>query len=57
MIKLKACPKCHGDMTLGKDQYGSYLSCLQCGSIKELTEVSLAQEAKQPVPETEKMAA
>lgn len=57
MIKLKACPKCHGDMTLEKDQYGSYLSCLQCGSIKELTEVSPAEKAKQPVPEREKIAA
>ena len=36
MIKLKACPKCHGDLYLEKDQYGRFLSCLQCGYLTEL---------------------
>lgn len=31
MIQFKACPKCHGDLIDGRDQYGSYLSCFQCG--------------------------
>ncbi len=36
MIKLKACPKCHGDLYLERDQYGRYMSCLQCGYLMEL---------------------
>ena len=31
MIKLRGCPKCHGDLYAGKDIYGEYLSCIQCG--------------------------
>ena len=32
MFKLRGCPKCHGDLFLGEDIYGAYLSCVQCGS-------------------------
>ncbi len=31
MFKLRGCPKCHGDLYLGEDIYGAYLSCVQCG--------------------------
>ena len=31
MFKLRGCPKCHGDLYLGEDIYGIYLSCVQCG--------------------------
>ncbi|MBI4200811.1 MAG: hypothetical protein HY531_00805 [Chloroflexi bacterium] len=31
MIYFKACPRCHGDMHLSKDQYGQYVECIQCG--------------------------
>ncbi len=31
MFKLRGCPKCHGDLFLGEDIYGTYLSCVQCG--------------------------
>ena len=31
VIQFKACPKCHGDLIDGSDQYGSYRSCIQCG--------------------------
>ena len=31
MIQFKACPKCHGDVIDGSDQFGSYRSCIQCG--------------------------
>lgn len=36
MIELKSCPKCHGDMYLDKDAYGSFRQCLQCGLMKDL---------------------
>ena len=37
MIKLRACPKCRGDLYLNQDMYGKYLNCLQCGYLKDLT--------------------
>lgn len=36
MIRLKACPKCHGDMYQDRDQYGVYHSCLQCGYLRDM---------------------
>ncbi len=48
MIKFKGCPKCRGDLYLNKDMYGKYLSCLQCGYMKDLTEEPEA-EVREPV--------
>ena len=31
MFWLKNCPRCHGDLFQERDQYGWYVSCLQCG--------------------------
>ncbi len=31
MFKLKACPRCQGDLREERDKYGSYEICLQCG--------------------------
>ena len=31
MYWLKACPKCGGDLHEGKDQFGRYKACMQCG--------------------------
>ena len=31
MFWLKACPRCHGDLYLEEDIFGSYVACLQCG--------------------------
>ncbi len=31
MIQFKACERCKGDMMRGRDMYGDYLQCLQCG--------------------------
>ena len=36
MIKFKSCPKCRGDLSLGQDIFGKYLSCLQCGYLKDI---------------------
>ena len=35
MFYLKGCSKYHGDLTLGKDAYGAFLKCLQCGKLTE----------------------
>jgi len=39
MYKLAACPKCHGDLILRHDWYGSYWGCFQCGHLMELATV------------------
>lgn len=39
MLLLKACPRCHGDLTLERDGDATYLECVQCGHI-----ISRAQE-------------
>ncbi len=36
MLLLKACPKCGGDMQVAGDLYGSYVSCLNCGYLKDI---------------------
>lgn len=33
MLLLKACPRCHGDLTMDSDARCSYLYCLQCGHV------------------------
>ena len=48
MLKLKGCPKCHGDLYLNRDMYGKYLTCLQCGYLKDLPEEP-AIEVREPV--------
>ncbi len=61
MIKLKACPKCHGDLLLERDQYGSYMNCLQCGYLMELPEkvpgINLSEQTRQTPAEAEHLAA
>ena len=38
VIKFKVCPRCRGDLYLGEDVFGKYLSCLQCGYLKDVEE-------------------
>lgn len=47
MVYLKACPKCLGDLTVAKDGYGTFISCLQCGFMKDL-EIKGASRAAAP---------
>ena len=42
MIYFGACPKCQGDVALNRDGFGSFLSCLQCGLMRDV-------ESKPPV--------
>lgn len=39
MLWLKACPRCHGDLTPQSDRYGSYVFCIQCGAEFEEAEI------------------
>ena len=36
MLYFKACPRCHGDLHVTSDMYGSYKQCLQCGHMIDL---------------------
>ena len=47
MVYLKSCPKCLGDLTIAQDGYGTFISCLQCGFMKDL-EVKGASRSKSP---------
>ncbi len=40
MLYFKACPKCRGDILLGKDIYSEYKQCIQCGYLEELEETT-----------------
>lgn len=35
-MKFKVCPKCRGDLYLREDTFGKFLSCMQCGYLKDL---------------------
>jgi len=35
MMYLKECPKCYGDLVSGEDAHGRYLSCIQCGYMRD----------------------
>ena len=48
MFKLRGCPKCHGDLYVGEDIYGAYLSCVQCGRYFAIAEAPA--RAARPVP-------
>ena len=36
MLKLKACPRCGGDVHANRDAYGGYEECLQCGWMRDV---------------------
>ena len=36
MMYFKQCPKCHGDLYLREDLHGQYVSCIQCGYLRDL---------------------
>ena len=36
MMYFKECPKCHGDLYAAEDIHGRYVSCIQCGYLRDL---------------------
>jgi len=42
MLRLKSCPKCHGDVRFDRDQFGWYEQCIQCGFVRDLEPVALS---------------
>ena len=42
MIWLKECPRCQGDLILDQDQYGRFKTCVQCGYLRDVVEISVS---------------
>ena len=38
MLLLKGCSRCGGDLSTNRDEYGPYVSCIQCGAMKDVPE-------------------
>ena len=36
MFWFKLCPRCTGDLFEDRDQYGSFITCMQCGFSKDI---------------------
>ena len=60
MFWLKSCPRCSGDLYQDDDQYGCYVSCLQCGLSRDvsgqltvLSEISAEPALPPAVPQWE----
>ena len=49
MVYLKSCPKCLGDLTMSQDAYGTFISCLQCGFMRDI-EAEATAKAASPSP-------
>ena len=46
MVYFKECPKCHGDLISGGDMHGEYVSCIQCGYMRDVP----AEDVRKPTP-------
>ena len=51
MIRFKICPRCRGDLYQTQDIFGKFLSCFQCGYLKDIEEVSFRPQPD-ALPET-----
>ena len=54
MFWFKHCPRCSGDLFVERDQYGTFITCMQCGFAKDVAEthqgVLLITAEPVPVP-------
>ena len=52
MFWFKQCPRCGGDLIAERDNYGAFISCMQCGLSKDVTgtNVDPSQISLEPVP-------
>ena len=50
MIKFKECPRCQGDLYLAEDAFGRYLSCMQCGYLRDLEQPARDSELVAATP-------
>ena len=52
MFWFKLCPRCSGDLFQEEDQYGSFITCMQCGLNKDVaaSEDGMMFISAEPVP-------
>ena len=43
MLRLKACPRCHGDLFMDSDYHGHFACCIQCGAYLDQPQQTLSQ--------------
>ncbi len=48
MYWLKQCTKCGGDLVSNSDQYGPYISCMQCGQYRDIEIKEAVSPVKRP---------
>lgn len=46
MLRLKACPRCSGDVLVEHDLHGWYEYCIQCGYQRDLPSIKSVPPAK-----------
>ncbi len=46
MLLLKTCPRCRGDLQEKSDVNGRFLSCVQCGFMKDLPSIPMQAKKK-----------
>ena len=42
---FKGCPKCHGDLHVDRDLYGTYIQCFQCGFMLDMADILEAKRS------------
>ena len=52
MFWFKLCPRCSGDLFEDRDQYGAFITCMQCGFTRDVpnSEGGLLVISAAPVP-------
>jgi hypothetical protein len=50
MWKIRACPRCQGDLFVAKDMDGWFEQCLQCGYRREMRPIAEVKETKKVQP-------
>lgn len=47
---LRECPRCRGDLREEQDQFGPYISCVQCGYILNGEQEAFILSWRRPLP-------
>lgn len=55
-LKLRACPRCSGDILPGTDVYGDYQKCLQCGYLADKPRPTRASQRNKTARKTKRAA-
>ena len=56
-IMTRACKRCGGDLSLERDQYGTYVECIQCGANSNVSDMIIKDSKPKSMPQEKKLAA